>query len=329
VNGGATYSAASGTTNWFFSWTPNTPGLVTLKSRAVDDSGNQQDPPAEVTAMVPIRVPSDVPTIQSAINVASAGDIVLVAPGTYFENIDFIGKAITVTSESGPQDTIIDGGNAGSVVRITSGVGRNSVLNGFTLQNGRSTGIRIAGSPTITNNVIKNNLGCDGGGIGISDGSPLIQLNTITNNDIVCVRGSGAGISMRGSSAEILDNVISDNGTGSFLGIRGGGIFILGLGATNLAIIKRNIIRGNSIGDGQGGGINMEIGTKALIVQNLIIGNKAGAGGGIWSTADNGVSPIVNNTIADNDAIDNGSGIYLHVGARMELTNNIIVAKPG
>src|SRR5262245_27769659 len=91
----------------------------------------------------PIRVPSDQPTIQAAINVATNGDTVLVAPGTYRENINFGGKAITVTSESGPRDTIIDGGNVDSVVIFTSGEGRRSIINGFTLQNGSANSNRF------------------------------------------------------------------------------------------------------------------------------------------------------------------------------------------
>jgi serine protease len=55
-----------------------------------------------------IRVPSDRATIQAGINAAANGDTVLIAPGTYSENINFSGKAITVTSEQGPQVTIID-----------------------------------------------------------------------------------------------------------------------------------------------------------------------------------------------------------------------------
>ena len=57
-----------------------------------------------------IHVPGDQPTIQAGINAASNGDTVLVDPGTYYENIDFLGKAITVTSSGGAAQTIIDGG---------------------------------------------------------------------------------------------------------------------------------------------------------------------------------------------------------------------------
>ena len=58
-----------------------------------------------------LKVPIQFPTIQDAINAAVNGDTVLVDDGTYVENIDFIGKAITVTSVNGAEATVIDGGN--------------------------------------------------------------------------------------------------------------------------------------------------------------------------------------------------------------------------
>jgi hypothetical protein len=44
---GGTWRTATGTTNWSLIWTPAKPGPVTLLSRAVDDSGNLQDPAAQ------------------------------------------------------------------------------------------------------------------------------------------------------------------------------------------------------------------------------------------------------------------------------------------
>jgi hypothetical protein len=56
-----------------------------------------------------LKVPSQYPTIQDAIDATSGGDTVLVERGTYKESINFKGKAITVTSEEGALVTIIDG----------------------------------------------------------------------------------------------------------------------------------------------------------------------------------------------------------------------------
>jgi hypothetical protein len=77
VDGGLNYSTALGTNDWSFSFTPSTPGLVTIKSRAVDNTGNVQDPPAEVhvTVDAPPQVVSTTPapgSTNASIGVAPA-----------------------------------------------------------------------------------------------------------------------------------------------------------------------------------------------------------------------------------------------------------------
>src|SRR5262245_55907747 len=344
VDGGDSYSAATGTNAWNFNWKPTTLGLATIKSRAVDNSGNVQDPPTQITVTVrdpiTISVPKDQPTIQSAINTAINGDTALVSPGTYNENINFNGKAITVKSESGPQNTIIDGGKLGSVVTFTSGEGRDSILNGFTVQNGSENGSTGVGggiiiadsSPTITKNVITNNHACLGGGAGIwiNFGSPLIQLNTITNNgdDISCP-GTGGGIQVNGnSSVKILNKLISNNKVA--LESFGGGGIDMGPNNDGIPIIKGNVIKGNGSST-VGGGILLAS-PNAVVVQNLITGNHAEHGGGIFLVPIS--QRLANNTIVDNGA-SSGSGIYSSfidsvppqpTNNLTELTNNIIVA---
>src|SRR5688572_26185422 len=52
VDGGATFSAATGTTAWSFAFTPLTPGQATIISRATDTSGNVQNPTTQITVNV-------------------------------------------------------------------------------------------------------------------------------------------------------------------------------------------------------------------------------------------------------------------------------------
>ena len=93
-----------------------------------------------------INIPADQPTIQAGIDAAANGDTILVHSGRYFENIDFVGKAITVASlylteedESYIHNTIIDGNQNGSCAKFISGEQNDSVLNGFTMEHGTGT----------------------------------------------------------------------------------------------------------------------------------------------------------------------------------------------
>ena len=81
-----------------------------------------------------INVPADYSTIQGGINASVSGDTVLVANGTFTENINFTGKAILLTSQNGPNSTTIAIQTSGvSVVTFSSGEGPGSILSGFTI----------------------------------------------------------------------------------------------------------------------------------------------------------------------------------------------------
>jgi len=82
----------------------------------------------------------DAPTIQDAIIHARTGDMVLVGPGTYHEDIDFLGKGIYLKSQNGPDATILDGSQEdSSIVMLHSQEPIGTVLEGFTLRGGRGT----------------------------------------------------------------------------------------------------------------------------------------------------------------------------------------------
>ena len=122
-----------------------------------------------------LQVPDDYSSIQNAINAASNTDSILVAPGLYEESIDFNGKAIVVSSlyliENDSlliESTVIDGQEDGSVVTFDSGESYESILQGFTIQNGALSiggGVLCNGAPLIENCVIKNNVSQLGAGI--------------------------------------------------------------------------------------------------------------------------------------------------------------------
>ena len=281
-----------------------------------------------------IQVPADQLTIQAAINAANNGDTVQVAPGTYSENINFSGKAITVTSNQGPQATIIDGNHAGPVVTFSSGEGPQSVLNGFTIQNGSAQyfpnyqggGIRItSSSPTITGNIITNNdAGGDGGGIYSSSGSPVIKGNTISNNHETSgwSGGNGEGVYIGGGSApQLIGNVISGNS--AYQG-SGGGLMLNG---ALTPLIQGNIISNNSAYS-QGGGIAIINDSQALIQNNLITGNNAPSGGGIyWGVPYGSRGPyVVNNTLYGNTGAQGSAILAGGYQAQALLSNNILVS---
>ncbi|MHC4946431.1 MAG: NosD domain-containing protein, partial [Planctomycetota bacterium] len=278
-----------------------------------------------------IHVPGDYPTIQEAIDAAEVLDTVLVDPGTYVENIDFLGKDILVRSVFGPEVTVIDGNQSGSVVSFKSGESLVSLLEGFTLTNGSGTyhgssyyaggGIYCfnESSPMILNNIICYNetaedYGYGGGIIAVLSAAPLIEGNLIHDNKAYY----GGGICARsGSAPEISCNLIRNNESIS----AGAGVQCY---ANAPAMILNNVIRDNmALGSyGKGGGISCSS-AQALICGNLIQGNQTGKGGaGIECFGDN--VWIINNIIDGNISGTSGGGIYLNWSNSPVICNTII-----
>ena len=281
-------------------------------------------------------------SIQAALDSCTDNDIVLVGPGLYYENIVWNNtQGIHLVSELGPDTTIIDGGNAGCVIEITTGVDTTTVIRGFTIQNGNGwqggifcflsspvvTGNIIVGndgpgiycdyvaSPIIKDNIISNNhTTFAGGGIFCErDGSPFIIGNTISDNRASIHGGGIACDDFYGGHPFISGNTITNNRTDYN---NGGGIFVRG-GAT----LHNNIITYNSAELGRGGGIFFAHGGYAAqSTNNTISNNTAQIGGGIY--IDHRVS-ITNDTIIDNIASMNGGGIY-RGGSSAIITGSIV-----
>ncbi|MHC4944571.1 MAG: DUF362 domain-containing protein, partial [Planctomycetota bacterium] len=108
-----------------------------------------------------LHVPGEYPSIQDAVNIAVDSETVLVDPGTYVESLDFLGKAVMVRSSRGASSTIIEGNQAGSVVKFVNGEGPDSMLHGFLIRNGRALlggGMHIdASSPSMISCIFSEN----------------------------------------------------------------------------------------------------------------------------------------------------------------------------
>ncbi len=235
-----------------------------------------------------LLVPSQYLTIQSAIDASVDGDTVIVAPGTYTGegnlNIDFKGKAITVRSQSGPDDCIIDCQHKANGFNFISGEDANSILKGFIIIDGagRSGGAIICnnGSPKIVDCIITGNSTSPTGAIYCQDSLPeIIDCNIIGNE---C-----SGIFCSDSNPTITHCSIIGNSTVS----RGGGIYCM----SSSPVISYCKIIDNNANYTDGGGICCS-GGNPEITNCAIIGNTAREGGGIYGC--NG--PITNCTIAGN-----------------------------
>jgi hypothetical protein len=187
---------------------------------------------ADSAAMV--IVPDDAPTINTAMELISECDIVLVRAGTYVEEIDTSGTPIcfTLRSELGPESTIIVGG----ILTAHHEGAFQVTIDGFTIRDG--VGISMSsGSPqnrvTIRNCVIVNNsrlgrsgVSAEGGGIRLHTfgsfpfpfNDPQIRIEDCIIRGNQGSRGGGIWIS---HEARITNCVITDNlATGA-----GGGIY--------------------------------------------------------------------------------------------------------
>lgn len=318
---------------------------------------------ASVTQAAIISVPADYPTIQQAIDAAAAGDTVQVSDGTYSGpgnvNLDFNGKAITVTSENGPAACTIDcqGVDGVSGFYFHSGEGSDSVVNGFTIKNANSTtsvggGIYCSdnSNPTIADNIITGCSGLLGAGILSENSSPTIVANTVNYN-------LGNGISCQGllavASPQITGNVITGNfGNGIWcLGnasplidsntvslnamLLGAGIYCQGASPTissnNITgnihggiickLQSEAVITGNTVTNNQESGIYCDNSPLVTIENNTISGNSAKFGGGM--RCDFSSPSITGNTVLGNSA-DKGGGIFCGEDSSPTILNNII-----
>ncbi len=290
-------------------------------------------------------------TIQEAIDLAGPGDTVVVGDGAYTgpgnRDMDFRGKAITVKSQNGALNTIID--CAGSPADphygflFHSGETNTSVLMGFYFRHGYGDyggAIRCtnSSSPKITDcSFLANEALNDGGAIYSSSSHPVILRCTFKGN-IAGSRGGAIGNSnssptvdqchfeqssatnyggamyISNSGTKVSHSVFFNNTTDGW----GAGLIIWGCSP----IIENCAFTQNTSSGSIGGGMAIMNGSP-IVAGTIFKGNSATWGGGL--AAFNGGTPkLINLTIVGNTGINHGGGIYLQNGSVPLLVNSIL-----
>lgn len=297
-----------------------------------------------------LHIPSEYSTIQEAILAAEPGDQLLVAPGTYTENLDFLGKDIILESSDGPEVTVIDGSDPaipgqGSVVLFQNNESADAVLRGFTLTGGAGTLIGenrnggaiccILASHLIEGNIIISNTALYGGGICCHGAgtAPTIRNNRIGHNQ---TQGGGGVYCAASTFPTIERNRVFSN----YASICGGGLYS---SKDAMPVVRWNTVYGNTA-EWSGGGINCYNSSPVIdrnvfyenfagkrggavrynsdyaeVVGNLIYHNTAGYGGGITC----GNSLIANNTIYGNVGLGFGGGATFNSDSTIEVVNTV------
>ena len=251
-------------------------------------------------------VPSEYATIQEAVDRSWFGSTIFVADGNYTgpgnRDIDFHGKAITVKSENGPENCIINCQGSGRGFYFHSGETLEAIVDGFTITNGLGHPEQIDPDPRMDPVPV-------GGGICCMWSSPTIKNCIITNN-----QGSwgGGGIGCcRDSEPHISNCIISDN-----YGLFGGGIVC---DRTDQPVISNCVLANNS---GVGAGINC-LEASPVVSNCLFYGNVSNDeyGGAVRCEGFSGPEGTSGGpsdprfygcTFAGNSAFYDGGGIYLY-----------------
>ena len=249
--------------------------------------------PSVLHAGSTIHVPGDVATIQGAIAIAQNGDTVLVAPGTYDEELDFLGKAIAVRSEAGAQTTILT--NVNAAVSFVNGEGPGSVLHGFTVT-GNNNSLHAAiyspgASPLIQRCVIRDNHSSVSAAAGVF-GDPTLEDCRIEDN----LNGNGtAGVY---GAPTLRRCILSGN-----QGYDAAALYLTGGRLEDCQVV------GNSSEEGSSGGAVSISSVSVVVLEHCLIArNVKSTWGGMYSAQGAGLSisptsppaSLVNCSVVDN-----------------------------
>lgn len=252
-------------------------------------------------------------SIQSVIDEAPAGSVLVMCPGTYNERLTIRGKSLTLRGRDGAETTIIDAGASGPVLAVSNTPAPGVTVRGLTLRNGSAAGagggIRCNASRLIVGaSVIADNAAEGGGGLSARGCALTVTATLFQNND---------GNSRNGGGAWVVDSSGSI-ATSRFLGNRaerGGGVAVI----EGTLVLRDSEIR-NNVASVRGGGLYHS--SNASVLRTTIADNSSDwIGGGVYVYRH---APTISaSTIRNNTSVNDGGGFYIHQSGAQLLDNTI------
>ncbi len=282
-------------------------------------------PSVPVVQSATISVPDTAPTIKAAMIKAKAGDIILVACGTYYEHDILVKPGISLWSGTlQPSCVTIDSESKGRGLIFANADSTTSIV-GITImqglanpedQRGQGGGILCLNSkPKLSNCIIKYNRAEIGAGIYADEHSELDLTNCRLESNIATY--TGGGIAFLGKRVNISESHFLDN-----MAISGGGLLIQN--ALSAHISNSHIIE-NIAGNSGGGILLME--TDCFINGTIFSGNVGGLGGG-------GLAAFTSNpklsrcTFYDNNSEKKGCAVAC-ADSEVEINDSQLTFHPG
>ncbi|MHC4214538.1 MAG: right-handed parallel beta-helix repeat-containing protein [Planctomycetota bacterium] len=272
-----------------------------------------------------LQVPSQYQTIQSAMNMAADGDTIIVAQGTYLENVVFgdTNLKLTSTDPNDPNvvaDTVIDANGSGTTVIFPETEDANYVfaLNGFTITGGDNTrggGVHCHnGNITISNCIIAGNRAMNGAGV-YSDVADLTCIDcTFKQND--AQSGNGGGIYIAQAELMVIGCTFIQNSAA----LEGGGVT-----SEDDKVTLRNCTFQQNTATWGAGMHNSHYG--ATVNNCTFMSNSAVNGGGICMKElreGDQTQRITHCTFSSNTADDYGGAVSVRFQGNLIMTNCIL-----